>query len=344
MLWDYDAHKQYSIAPEYLIRLLHLSQNPDEHLDAKDVIDQDLVAANVLSDTEFPSITWGWDDLSRIFHFGTSKIDYTARPQNAREWAIAYQTACDEAFTVPVPKLRHQIQDAGGVQCISLAFPESDQRDGLQLALLQRRSVREFLPLGVTKEQIGSILYYSLAYLSSRAFTTSELCPEELRHRRSSPSGGGLNAIEGYVYIKNVYQIPPGIYYYNSVKHQLESIESDQDFNIGKALSGQFFAEDIPFGIFLTCQFDRLWWKYPHSRAYRVALLDAGHISQTVQLVSTSLGLGTWVSAAIDESCLEPFLGDINRLAPLLFVGAGVSTGKDMPAVLDDLHANGEHR
>lgn len=340
VLWDYQAHKQYSIAPQYLCRLLHLSQNPDEEPDSQDAIDQELLAADVLSETEFPAMQWGWDDLSRIFHVGTSKIDYAARPESVHEWAMAYQSACEEAFTVPVPKLRHEVQDKDERRCIALTRPDIIEHHDLHSTLLKRRSVREFLPVAVTKQQVASILYYSLAYLPFRALETSLLCPDELRHRRTSPSGGGLNAIEGYVYIKNVAQIPPGFYYYNPVEHQLEAISNDLDFSLGQALNGQFFAQDIPFGIFLTCQFDRLWWKYPHSRAYRVALLDAGHISQTVQLVSTALGLGTWVSAAIDESCLEPLLGDLHSSAPLLFVGAGVSTGRDMPAALEALHAS----
>lgn len=341
VLWDYAAHKQYSITQAYLSRLLHLSQNAHENPDRDHAIDQDLLATGLLAEHSFPVVDWGWDDLSRIFHFGTSHIDYTEQPTNTQEWAIAYQAACENTVDVPIPKLRHEVQSRKIINSIQLDVPATDETHDLQHALLTRRSVREFLPQAVTKKQLGSILYFSLAYLPSRAGDISELCPEGLRHRRSSPSGGGLNSIDGYVYIRNVSQIPAGFYYYNPARHQLELISSDREFSLGKVLNGQFFAEDIPFGIFLTCQFDRLWWKYPHSRAYRVALLDAGHLSQTVQLISTSLGLGTWISAAIDESCLEPVIDHLNRSAPLLFVGAGVSTGRDMPAALEELHANG---
>lgn len=342
VLWDYAAHKQYSIPQAYLSRLLHLSQNPHENPDKDHAIDHDLLATGLLAEHSFPLVDWGWDDLSKIFHFGTSRIDYAEQPNNTREWAIAYQAACDNAVEVPIPKLRHEAQSRKIINSIELDVPGTAQTHDLQQTLLQRRSVREFLQEAITKKQLESILYYSLAYLPSRSVDVSKLCPEGLRDRRSSPSGGGLNSIDGYVYIRNVAEIPAGFYYYNPARHRLELISSDRDFSIGRALNGQFFAEDIPFGIFLTCQFDRLWWKYPHSRAYRVALLDAGHISQTVQLVSTSLGLGTWVSAAIDESCLEPVMNHLDRSAPLLFVGAGVSTGRDMPTALEELHAKGE--
>lgn len=340
VLWDYDAHKQYIISSNHLARLLYLSQNSEKKPDKNNKIDQELLDSGVLSEKAFVDIKWGWDDLSKIFHIGTSKIDYEIIPKNASEWARVYQNACEDSYAAPIPRLRHELGCLRDTHIIHLAHPCSKKEAGLHHALLKRRSVREFLPIAITKPQLESILYYSLAYLPFRSSEVSDLCPVELRDRRSSPSGGGLNAIQGYVYIRNVEQIPAGLYYYNPSAHQLELVGQNSDFCLGTALSGQFFAEDIPFGIFLACQFDRLWWKYPHSRAYRVALLDAGHISQSIQLIATSLGLSTWVSAAINEACLESVIGEINQIAPLLFVGAGFSTGRDMPEVLENLHAS----
>jgi SagB-type dehydrogenase family enzyme len=77
-------------------------------------------------------------------------------------------------------------------------------------------------------------------------------------------------------------------------------------------------------------------WKYPHSRAYRVALFDAGHLSQTVQLVATALGLRTWITAAFYDNELNDLLaldGGGNEHA-LLVVGLG--TG-DVDAIDRDM-------
>jgi SagB-type dehydrogenase family enzyme len=50
-------------------------------------------------------------------------------------------------------------------------------------------------------------------------------------------------------------------------------------------------------------------WKYGHSHAYRVLLLDAGHLGQTFHLVCTAMGLGPFTTAALDGSAVELALG-----------------------------------
>jgi nitroreductase len=42
---------------------------------------------------------------------------------------------------------------------------------------------------------------------------------------------------------------------------------------------------------------------------YRAVFLDAGHLSQTFYLLCTELGLGPWITAALDESVVERALG-----------------------------------
>lgn len=100
---------------------------------------------------------------------------------------------------------------------------------------------------------------------------------------------------------------------------------------LGDLLVGQHFASDLAFGIFLTSRFDKMWWKYPHSRAYRVSLLEIGHLSQTFQLAATGMGLRTWLSAAFKDSEVAHLLHlDNPNEQPILFVGAGQSNGDDL--------------
>lgn len=111
--------------------------------------------------------------------------------------------------------------------------------------------------------------------------------------RRSSPSGGGLNACEGYVYVQHVTGPKAGVYAYSSDLHALSLISPLPDEPFGRWLCGQHFINTLPVGLFITSRFDKLWWKYEHSRAYRMAYVEAGHIAQTFQLVATQLGLDT---------------------------------------------------
>ena len=61
--------------------------------------------------------------------------------------------------------------------------------------------------------------------------------------------------------------------------------------------------------VLMTARFDRLFWKYRrHAKAWRVVHLDVGHLSQTMYLSATDLGLGAFITGAINERCLEPAL------------------------------------
>lgn len=61
--------------------------------------------------------------------------------------------------------------------------------------------------------------------------------------------------------------LTPGIYHYRSHKHELSAVRGDfESSTLGKLLCAQTFANDLSYGIFVTSRFDRMWWKYPHSR------------------------------------------------------------------------------
>jgi SagB-type dehydrogenase family enzyme len=76
----------------------------------------------------------------------------------------------------------------------------------------------------------------------------------------------------------------------------------------------------------LTARFYRSYWKYRrHPRAYSVLLMDVGHLSQTLYLVCTRLGLGAFVTAAINGGTAEDRLGlDPLDEGALAICGCGV--------------------
>jgi SagB-type dehydrogenase family enzyme len=59
----------------------------------------------------------------------------------------------------------------------------------------------------------------------------------------------------------------------------------------------------------MTAVFPRTMWKYHHARAYRVVLLNAGHLCQTFCLVATWLGLAPFCTAALKDTLIEKDLG-----------------------------------
>ncbi|MET0549132.1 MAG: putative peptide maturation dehydrogenase [Xanthomonas sp.] len=131
--------------------------------------------------------------------------------------------------------------------------------------------------------------------------------------KKNVPSGGGLHPTEAYLIVQNVDGIAPGIYHYHAVDHALESMAVDHaplPELASQALAGQHWFSDAPVMLVLTTRFARSFWKYRrHAKAYRATILDIGHISQTVYLSATELGLGAFVTSAINEMDIEAWLG-----------------------------------
>jgi SagB-type dehydrogenase family enzyme len=109
---------------------------------------------------------------------------------------------------------------------------------------------------------------------------------------RTAPSGGGLYPIETFCLAFQVEGVPPGAYFYNAQKHRLELVAGgDFRSRLVGATNLKTEIEQAGFCIALSAVLPRSSFKYGQ-RAYRFALLDAGHIAQNVLLAAEGLGLG----------------------------------------------------
>jgi SagB-type dehydrogenase family enzyme len=70
----------------------------------------------------------------------------------------------------------------------------------------------------------------------------------------------------------------------------------------------QEFLGEANLVLVLTAIFQRLRWKY-QERAYRYALLEAGHLGQNVYLAATSMGMGACAVGAFLDDGLNGLLG-----------------------------------
>src|SRR5260370_25332665 len=122
---------------------------------------------------------------------------------------------------------------------------------------------------------------------------------------KMGPSGGGRNRCEGYVYELNGKGLPSGLYHSSAIENSLGFLTSSPAVSPTQLLVGQYWAEDAGALILLVANFERSMWKYPHPTAYRVVLIEAGHIGQNVALAATNRGL-TAVSTSDIQRHLPP--------------------------------------
>lgn len=315
--------------------MAQLIHNPDLY-DNSNTIDTQLLDSGILISSKKPAPVWGWDELSRIFHIGTRDIPCEQTPRNIQEWSRQYLEHCNTVLaTSPPPDIP---ADTGPNALITLPAPLVLNDDSLLSSLTRRKTCRSFTGAAVSLDDVGTLLYLSLGYLRERAADRDDSIADGLGARRSSPSGGGLNACAGFVLVQNVDALAPGVYAYHPAEHALSFISTLPDSEFGNLLAGQHFINNLPLGLFITARFDRLWWKYPHSRAYRMAFVEAGHLSQTFQLVATALGMNTWLTGAFSDEQVETLLKLENSAEqPLFFVGCGESDGQAMCQEMRDL-------
>jgi len=162
-------------------------------------------------------------------------------------------------------------------------------------AVDRRRSLRDYAGRPLTTAELSWLLHAA----------TGITGPGGLR---AAPSAGAQYPIETYVAVSRVEGIEPGIYHYAVADHALERVRGGTfggDLLI--AGLGQEFLGQAPVVLVLAAIFQRLRWRY-RERAYRYALLEAGHIGQNVYLAAEAAGLGACAVGAFFDDAVNRLL------------------------------------
>jgi putative peptide maturation dehydrogenase len=270
----------------------------------------------------------GWDAYAALYHFMTRWSQMDLRTM---AWPVGQPQHVDDArgsvdrfielFGKP-PRHFHSVQNPVCSVRLPLVAPE----DGIYDLLTRRKTTRAFDPsVPMALEDLATILFY--------VFGCHGLCrvtDDFVGLKRTSPSGGGLHPIEAYPLIVNVTGLRSGIYHYDVEHHALalleeltpeDAIETATAFAAGQAYFGMANALFM-----LTARFYRNFWKYRRNgKTYSVLLMDAAHLSQTLYLICTQLGLGAFITTAINAIDIEERLGlDGFAEGTLAMLGCGI--------------------
>lgn len=210
----------------------------------------------------------------------------------------------------------------------------------LQKVLLNRRTCRYFdSSRAIELATLGQMLRLVFGVWAKRTLPgVGELL------LKTSPSGGSLHPIEAYPLVFRCEGLASGLYHYRVEDHSLEKIHEKDEAELRRLAmfwgQGQEFAGSCSLVVVLVARFERNYWKYRgRDNSYAVVLQDAGHLSQTFQLVATDLGLGSFYTGAINSEaiCRELEL-DYPAKAPLGLLGVGYAS--DQPAVESAIEAH----
>lgn len=239
-----------------------------------------------------------WHPLAAVLHSFT-RWDGVDSVKNARDSNT--ETAADMRRVLGVPPAE--------------VARLSDDSDAIALAVMPDTDFDQLLRLRVTCRNYAAERALPLPLLTrmlQRVFAENgrlQVGEDLVFLKKNVPSGGGLHPIEAYVIVQNVEGLPSGIYHYRADLHALEPLPHappvDREF-VMEALGQQHWFADAHVLVALVPRFARTFWKYrEHAKSYRVVAMEAGHLSQLLYLSATDLGLGAFVTGAINEGCLE---------------------------------------
>jgi SagB-type dehydrogenase family enzyme len=257
-----------------------------------------------------------WSPAASYFHFSTKDAHAPIAPEDS------VRTLRERARATPMPPPVKRSSRRGA---IALPAPRTD--GDVARALLARRTWRRFSGRPVQRDELATLL--GLTFGVQWWFDLDGVGRTALK---TSPSGGSRHPIEAYVVALRVKGLRRGLYHYDAGGHRLEPLRRGATpAQVARYLNGQTWCGKCAALVLMTGVFARTRWKYPAPRAYRVVLIEAGHVCQTFCLVATWLGLAPFCTMALADSAIEHDL-KIDGVNESILYTAGVGR---LPAATD---------
>jgi SagB-type dehydrogenase family enzyme len=277
---------------------------------------ENLIALGVIESSEAPEAASAWDEWhpdAAFFHYATRDQRYDRDPFD-RDRVLR-----EKARTIPQPPPTKRT--AGPLLPLPGPGPTV-----LDQPLLRRRTWRRF-----SNEKLSLAALSTVLDRTFRVQVWGEVEGQGIVAHKTSPSAGARTPIEAYVLALNVDGLRNAVYHYDAAAHHLVDLGSTATRReLVDLLANQHFYAGAGAVIVMTAMFERAMWRYPFGRAYRMVLLDAGHLGQTFCLVATALGLAPFCTMAFSEGAIETLLGiDGVMECPMYVVGVGVPPEPD---------------
>ncbi len=166
------------------------------------------------------------------------------------------------------------------------------KKDILEI-LYKRKSSRVYTGEKMTLLALSYLLWATQGVKSIRGNNYATL--------RTVPCGGARHEFECYLAVNNVEDLKSGYYHYMPDLHALELIEEKEDISqdISVSLCEQNWAKKANVVFYYSVIPYRAEWRYG-IWSHRVALIDAGHITQNLYIACSSLNFGTCAIAALE--------------------------------------------
>lgn len=236
--------------------------------------------------------TWRWGTVAGFYHFGLRDSEF-----------ISGEATVDRLRSYGGPASSPPLLTSNaGLEEIT-ALPPFDLDDAFFDVLYRRRSRRAFSGEAIPLAALADCLYAGNGLkemLDGGEFGRLPLT--------MTPSGGARNPFELYVYARAVDGLRNGFHHYSASEHSLGFLHDDDLPDPASLLGDQEWTQNAAAIIFLCADFERPAWKYRQALAYRVVLMEAGCITQNIQLTATHRDIACAPTGALAESRIEILL------------------------------------
>ncbi|MDR2389086.1 MAG: SagB/ThcOx family dehydrogenase [Tannerellaceae bacterium] len=178
------------------------------------------------------------------------------------------------------------IANAQELKVIKLDAPDKTGGSPLMKALSERKSERNFAADKLKPKDLSTLLWAANGVNRSDG-------------KRTAPSAMNAQDVDVYVIL------PEGAFLYDAKAHALNPVAAG-DYRAAVA-GGQEFVKTAPVSLVLVSDLTKLS-KTPDENTRLMAAVDAGIVSQNINIACASLGLATVPRASMDKEALKKAL------------------------------------
>lgn len=193
---------------------------------------------------------------------------------------------------------------------ITLPKPNCDGEISIENAILNRRSIRDYLNEPLILTDVSQLLWAAQGLTESGGY-------------RAAPSGGALYPLEVYLVAGNVTGLLKGIYRYRPLGHEMIKVaDGDMRNELASAALEQGCVRRGAVSIVISAVYERMTRKYGQ-RGGQYVHMEVGHVAQNIYLQAISLNLGTVVVGAFYDDEVKTVLKMPEEEHPLCIMPVG---------------------
>lgn len=188
-----------------------------------------------------------------------------------------------------------------------IPLPDADTLSVGQMPLAEairlRQSHRKYTKEALTLDELAFFLWATQGVRETGQFSGR---PYVLR---TVPSAGARHPFETYLVVNRVQGLEPGLYRYQSLKHQLCFLGAEDDLveRTHRGCYDQYVKQSAVTFIWTAVPY-RTEWRYSILSPKLIAL-DVGHVCQNLYLACAATGAGTCAIGAYDQHAMDTVLG-----------------------------------